>query len=77
MQKNSDSFSMQDAMALANTPAGKQLIALLQSADPEMLRKAMASATSGDMQGAKDSLTPLLNSADVKKLMQQLGGQHG
>ena len=74
MQKNSDSFSMQDAIKLANSPAGQQLIALLQGTDPNALRKAMNSASSGDMESAKNALTPLLNSEEVKKLLQQLGG---
>ncbi len=74
MQKNSDNFSMQDALRLANSPAGQQLLALLQQADPEALSKAKTQASSGDFSQIAQTLAPLLASEDVKKLLQQLGG---
>lgn len=74
MQKNSDNFSMQDALRLANSPAGQQLLALLQQADPEALDKAKTQASSGDFSQIAQTLSPLLASEDVKKLLQQLGG---
>lgn len=74
MQKKSDNFSMQDAMRLANSPAGKQLLALLRETDPDALSKASAQASSGDYSKIAQTLAPLLASEDVKKLMQQLGG---
>ena len=74
MQKNSGNFSMEDAMALANSPAGQQLLALLQQSDPEALRRAMHQASSGNFIQAKDALTPLFASEEAKKLLQQLGG---
>lgn len=74
MQKNSDNFSMQDALRLANSPAGQQLLALLQQADPEALSKAKTQASSGDYSQIAQTLAPLLASEDVKKLLQQLGG---
>lgn len=74
MQKNSDNFSMQDALRLANSPAGQQLLALLQQADPEALSKAKTQASSGDFSQITQTLAPLLASEDVKKLLQQLGG---
>lgn len=74
MQKNSDNFSMQDAMRMANSPAGKQLLALLQQSDPDALRKAKAQAAAGDYSQISQILAPLLESEDVKKLLKQLGG---
>lgn len=74
MQKNSDNFSMQDALRLANSPAGQQLLALLQQANPEALSKAKTQASSGDFSQIAETLAPLLASKDVKKLLQQLGG---
>ncbi len=74
MQKNSDNFSMQDVMQLASSPAGQQLLAMLQKSDPEALRKAMQQASSGDFSQAKQSLEPLFASDEAKKLLQQLGG---
>ncbi len=77
MEKNSGNFSVQDAMKLANSPAGKQLIALLQQSDPAMMQKITEHASSGDYSQAKQALAPLLASEEVKKLLQQLGGQNG
>ena len=74
MEKNSDNFSVQDAMRLANSSAGQQLFALLQQKDPDALSKATAQAASGDYGQIAQTLAPLLASEDIKKLIQQLGG---
>lgn len=74
MQKNSDKFSMQDALRLAKSPAGQQLISLLQQSDPEAVQKAMQQASNGDYSQISQTLAPLLASEDVKKLLQQMGG---
>lgn len=74
MQKNFDNFSMQDAMRLVNSPAGKQLMALLQQTNPDALNKAKAQATAGDYSQIVQTLAPLLASEEVKKLLKQLGG---
>lgn len=75
MQKNSENFSMQDALRLAKSPAGQQLLALLQQTDPDALNKAKAQASSGDYSQIAQTLAPLLASEDVKKLLQQLEGK--
>ena len=75
MQKNSENFSMQDALRLANSPAGQQLLALLQQTDPDALRKAKEQAASGDYSQIAKTLAPLLASGDVRKLMQQMEGK--
>lgn len=74
MQKNSDNFSVQAAMQLASSPAGQQLLALLQQSDPTALNKAMEYFSNGDYSQAKQSLQPLFASEEAKKLLQQLGG---
>ena len=60
---------------MAQSPAGKQLIAMLQNADPSALQKAMAQAAAGNYEQAKASLTPLLESENIKSLLQQMGGK--
>ena len=75
MQKNSNNFSMQEAMRLANSPTGQQLLALLKQADPATLQKAMQQVSSGDYSQVSQTLAPLLASEDVKKLLQQMGGK--
>ena len=75
MQKDPNNFSMQDAMRLAGTPAGQQLLALLQQSDTATLRSAMEQASGGNYEQAKQALGPLLNSPEVQKLLRELGGK--
>lgn len=74
MQQNDRNFSKQDAIRLAATPAGQQLIALLQQSDQKALNQAMEQAKKGDYSQIKETLSPLLASEEVRKLLQQLGG---
>lgn len=74
MQKNSEDFSIQEAMRLANSPAGQQLLAMLQQSDTDTLRKAMDQAAAGDYSKVKQTMSSLLDSPEIQKLMQQLGG---
>lgn len=75
MQQKSGDFSMQEALKLAGTPAGQQLLALLQQADKETLNQAMAQVAGGDYAQAKALLMPLLASQETKALLEQLGGR--
>lgn len=74
MDKNSNHISMQEAVRMAKSPAGQQLLTLLQQSDPETIQKAMAQASSGDFSQISETLAPILASEDVKKLLQQIGG---
>ena len=74
MLKNSDDFSMQEAMRLAKSSAGQQLINYLQNADGETMKKAMDEAASGNFGQAKQTMSTLLSSPEVQKLIKQLGG---
>ena len=60
MQKNSQEFSMQEAVRLSKTPAGQQLLATLQQADPALLQKIAQQASSGDYTTAAQQLSALL-----------------
>ena len=75
MQKNSDNFSMQEALRLAKSPAGQQLLALLQQSNPDAMKTAMQQASTGDYSQIQQTLAPLLASEDVQKLLRQMGGQ--
>ena len=72
MQKNSQNFSMQDAMRLARSDAGQQLLQLLRQSDGDALRKAADLAAAGDYRKASASLSALLDSPEVKALLKQL-----
>ena len=65
MQKNSEDFSTQEALRLAKTPAGQQLLAKLQQADPQQLQKIAQQASTGDYANA---------AAQLNALLKQLGG---
>ena len=75
MQKNSDNFSMQEALRMAKSPAGQQLLTLLQQSNPDALKTAMQQASAGDYSQIRQTLAPLLASEDVQKLLRQMGGQ--
>ena len=73
MQKNSQDFSMQEALRLAKSPAGQQLLAMLRQADNEQLRQAMQQASAGDFSKAGETLNTLFSSPEAKKLLDELG----
>ena len=72
MQKNSPKFSMQDAMRLANTDAGQQLLAILKQSDGQQLEKVRDSAATGDYSCAMQALSTLMQREDVRQLLKQL-----
>ena len=74
MQKNSQDFSMQEALRLANSPAGQQLLAMLRSQGGDSLRQAAAQK---DPQALKAALEPMLRSQEVQALLKELEGRHG
>ncbi len=74
MQKNSQNFSMQEAMRLANSEAGKQLLAILKQSDSNHLQQAMDQAAAGDFETMRKTLSPLLESQEVQSLLKELGG---
>ena len=77
MEKKSQDFSVKEAQRLANSPAGKELIGLLQRSDGAAVQKAMDLAATGDYTAAGKTLNALLSSPEAQKLIQQLGGKYG
>ena len=74
MQKNSQNFSMQEAMRLANSDAGQKLLAILKDSDSTMLQQAMDQASAGNYENMQKSLSSLLSSPQVQALLKELGG---
>lgn len=72
MQKNSEDFSVQEAMRLAKTPAGQQLIALLQQERSDKLQAIIQLAQQGNMQAAGNALQQVLSSPDAQKLVKEM-----
>ena len=75
MQKKSgeiNDFSMQKAMRLAQSDAGKQLFALLQATQGEQLQTAMDQAKAGDYSNVKKTLQALLSDQQAQELLKQI-----
>lgn len=67
--------TIQEAMRLAKTPAGQQLLNMLQQNNSEELRQAMEKAAAGDMSQAKLAVSAMLKDPQVQKLLEQMGGK--
>ena len=74
MAEKFDQFSMQDLTALAGSPPGRRLLALLRQSDGADVRQAMEKAAAGDLEGARALLAPMLADPRVQALVRQLGG---
>lgn len=74
MEKNSDKFSMQDAMKIAASPAGQQLLSMLQRSGGNELQQAADLAAAGDYSQAKKLLSSLLANPEAQDLLSQLRG---
>ncbi|MBE6982876.1 MAG: hypothetical protein E7435_01110 [Ruminococcaceae bacterium] len=72
MEKKSQDFSMKEAMRLANSPAGKQLAALLQQADQQVLDNAIRQAQQGNYENAAQQLRDLMASPQAQALLKEL-----
>ena len=72
MQKKSEDFSMQEAMKLARSDAGQQLLALIQQQGGGSAQQAMDAAKAGDLEKAKQELASLLASPEVQALLAKL-----
>lgn len=72
MQKNSQNFSMQDAMRLANSDAGQRLLDILKQSDGKTLQQAMDQAAAGNYKNMQKTLSSLLASQEVQALLKEL-----
>lgn len=75
MLKKSQDFSMEEALRMAKSPAGQQLLSMIQQADSGQLQQVMNQASAGDYSKAGKTLQELLSSPEAKALLQQLGGE--
>lgn len=63
---------LEQARLLADTPAGRQLKALLQQNNAQGLRQAMDQAAKGDYASAKQTIEAFLTTPEAAALLQQL-----
>lgn len=73
MQENSNQKMLQEALRLAATPAGQQLLALLQQKGGSDLDRAMESASAGSYDDARQALEKLLSDPTARRLLDDLG----
>ena len=74
MERNQPgSDPIREARRIAATPAGQELVRLLQRTGGEELKQAMAKAAAGDYSAAQKALSALLQDPEAQKLMNQLG----
>lgn len=66
--------SMEQIMAIAKSPAGQKLIALLQQQGGTDFQQAVQKAAEGDPSQAKQALSSLLASGEAQALLKQLKG---
>lgn len=64
-----------ELMKIARSPAGQQLIAILQSGNQADLNAIAADAAAGNMQEAVRKLAGLLKTEEAQKLLKQLETQ--
>lgn len=66
---------MADIMRIAQSSSGQKLIALLQKQGGNSLQAALDKASAGDYSAAKQNLSSLMASDEIKKLLNELGGK--
>ena len=75
MQENSENFSIQEAIRLASSPAGQELLALLRQNNSNNLQQAAQLASTGNYDQAKALLSGFLKNPEVAALLSKLGGE--
>ena len=75
MEKKFQDFSMEEVMRLAKSPAGQQLMAMLQQGDHAQLQQAVSQVKGGDYTSASQTLKDMLSSPEAQKLLKELGGK--
>ena len=75
MEKKNQDFSMEEVMRLAKSPAGQQLMAMLQQKDSGQLQRAVSQAKTGDYAQASRTLKDMLSTPEAQKLLKELGGK--
>lgn len=63
---------MGELIRLAQTPAGKQLISMLQSKGSTKLQQAISNAASGDYTRVREVLSDLLSDPEAQALLKEL-----
>lgn len=68
-----DPQTMKNLLQIMNTPAGQQLIAMLQKNGGKQLESALKNTEHGNYLDAQNVINSLLANPEAKKLLEQLG----
>lgn len=65
-------YSKEHLMAMAQSDAGKKLLALLQQNNSAQLQEAMNQAAAGNYDQVKDTLSSVLHNEQAQKLLKEM-----
>ena len=69
--------AIQDAMRIAQSQSGKQLLNRLKQNNGDALNQAMQYASSGNYAMAQKLIQSMLDDPETRKMIQNLGGKNG
>lgn len=72
MQDRYKDFSLEEAMRLAGTKTGRQLLQMLRSEHGQAMQAAAETAKAGDIEKTRQALSAFLSDPKTKALLQQL-----
>ena len=74
MDQQKGTFSTQEALRFIQSPAGQELMRLLQNSSDPRVEKVKQQAAGGDIEQAAQMLRQMAESGQIKQLLSQLGG---
>jgi hypothetical protein len=76
MEKKYDDLSIQEAMRLAQSDTGQQLLQFLKSGHGNAAQQALAQAQKGDIAQAQQTLRAFLSDPKTQALLRRLQEEH-
>lgn len=77
MARKNEDFSHSDLARMLRQPEAQALMQRLRQLDSAALQQAVQQAMSGNTEGAKELLTPLMQDPTVQHLTNQMRDSHG
>lgn len=75
MKQDSGGFDFSSLLKIANSPAGQQLLSLVQQKRDERFDEAMRQAETGDYAQAQELLGKMLSSKEAQDLLKEIRGE--
>lgn len=77
MERKNPEFSQSDLARMLRQPEARELMARLRQLDSAALQQAVQQAMSGNTEGAKELLTPMMHDPEVQHLTTRMRDSHG